>query len=95
MVTLAVVTMTQNDIWMMVVMVVMPLELMPWMALLMMWRWPTHLDGALVADDGPLLDDDAPVCRRCLGEAHNACACVHDEPLHVPMKKMSWKPFLR
>ena len=31
----------------------------PWMALLMMWRWPTHLDGAPVADDGSLLDDDA------------------------------------
>ena len=29
------------------------------MALLMMWRWATHLDGAPVVDDGPLLDDDA------------------------------------
>ena len=29
------------------------------MTLLMTWRWPTHLDGVPVADDGPLIDDDA------------------------------------
>ena len=26
-------------------------------------------------------------------EAHDALACSHEEPLHVPMKKMSSKPF--
>ena len=24
----------------------------------------------------------------------DALACVHEEPLHVPMKKMSWKPLI-
>lgn len=76
---------TENDIWMMVV---MPLELIPWMALLMMWRWPSHLDGAPVIDDGPLLDDDAPTCRRCLGNPLEMMwrLVKPTMPLHVPMK---------